>query len=130
VSGGLPPPGPGAARYLPALAWAAVAYWLSSLSNPLPFLPKELFTFDRVLHAIEYAAGGALLAWALLPRGPRAAFLLAALLTAAYGASDEIHQGFVPGRDADVGDWLADAVGGALGAAAVVRARRRRPAGD
>jgi VanZ family protein len=28
-----------------------------------------------------------------------------------YGASDEFHQRFVPGRTADVLDWLADSLG-------------------
>ena len=31
-----------------------------------------------------------------------------------YGATDEWHQSFVPGRDADVRDLVADAVGAAL----------------
>ncbi|HEY7725757.1 MAG TPA: VanZ family protein [Anaeromyxobacteraceae bacterium] len=117
------------ARFLPALAWAAGVFWLSSQSSPLPFLPEGLFTFDKVLHALEYAAGGALLAWALLPRGPRAAFLLAALLAAAYGASDEVHQGLVPGRDGSLADWVADLAGAVAGAWALVRARRGKPAG-
>ena len=114
------------ARFLPALAWAAVVFWLSSQSHPLPFLPDEIFSFDKLLHALEFAAGGALLAWALLPRGPWRAFLLAALLAAAWGAGDEIHQGFVPGRDADVWDWVADAAGAVAGAAALARSGRER----
>ena len=28
-----------------------------------------------------------------------------------YAATDEIHQSFVPGRDADVRDWFADTIG-------------------
>jgi VanZ family protein len=40
--------------------------------------------------------------------------LLAMLITAGYGASDELHQWFVPGRTADVFDWLADATGGTI----------------
>jgi MYXO-CTERM domain-containing protein len=33
-----------------------------------------------------------------------------------YGASDEVHQSFVPGRDSDVLDWRADTIGGAAAA--------------
>jgi VanZ family protein len=33
------------------------------------------------------------------------------LVVAAYGASDEWHQSFVPGRASDVGDWIADTLG-------------------
>ncbi len=43
-------------------------------------------------------------------------FLLAVLLSAAYGLTDEYHQAFVPGRTPSAGDLAADLVGGALGA--------------
>ena len=33
----------------------------------------------------------------------------------AYGASDEWHQSFVPGRSVDVADWIADAIGVVVG---------------
>ncbi len=36
----------------------------------------------------------------------------AIVLTAAYAATDEIHQIFTPGRVPDVADWLADTIGG------------------
>jgi VanZ family protein len=48
--------------------------------------------------------------------------LLAAwMIGTAYGATDEWHQSFVPGRQADAADVLADALG-ALAAAGAVRA--------
>jgi len=37
------------------------------------------------------------------------------LFTIIYGATDEIHQYFVPNRDSDVFDWLADVVGALVG---------------
>ena len=37
------------------------------------------------------------------------------------GALDELHQSLVPGRSAELGDWLADAVGVALGSFAFSR---------
>lgn len=37
------------------------------------------------------------------------------LLTGIYGASDELHQYFVPYRFADIGDILADFLGGLFG---------------
>ena len=33
---------------------------------------------------------------------------------AAYGATDEWHQSFVPGRETELGDWVADATGAAV----------------
>jgi VanZ family protein len=37
------------------------------------------------------------------------------IIGAGYGALDEWHQSFVPGRDANLGDWMADVVGVMLG---------------
>jgi VanZ family protein len=40
---------------------------------------------------------------------------MALAFTSIYGASDELHQYFVPGRSCDIFDWLADVVGAILG---------------
>lgn len=42
------------------------------------------------------------------------------LVGALYGLSDEWHQMYVPGRFADLGDWIADLAGLALGYAVAV----------
>jgi VanZ family protein len=42
--------------------------------------------------------------------------LLAVLLCAAYGVTDEVHQLFVPGRQAAVADLVKDVAGAAVGA--------------
>jgi VanZ family protein len=114
-----------------AVAWAAAIYWVSSRSNPFPFLPSRLFSFDKVLHAGAYAVLGGLVAASLARTRlwPGRAVLLAIVLATAYGASDELHQSRVPNRDADPADLLADATGAVLGAAAaalVLRPRRAR----
>ncbi len=31
-----------------------------------------------------------------------------------YGATDEWHQSYIPGREADIADWLADIAGATL----------------
>ena len=41
--------------------------------------------------------------------------ILSVLLSSLYGISDEIHQYFVPYRDADLMDVLADMLGGLMG---------------
>jgi VanZ family protein len=78
-----------------------------------------------VLHAGAFGVLALLSAWALTRGSLRAAtwpVLLAACLVAIlYGATDEFHQSFVPGRDADVFDLFADA-GGAFAAAGAIRA--------
>ncbi|MGQ9583297.1 MAG: VanZ family protein [Thermoplasmatota archaeon] len=47
------------------------------------------------------------------------AFCLAALFILLYALSDEIHQSFVPGREASALDLLIDTLGGSLGAFAL-----------
>ena len=110
--------------FLPPLAYAAVIFALSSQSRPLPFLPDEFLLHDKLLHALEYSVLGALLVLSLRLAGlrPRTALLVAVLLGSLYGATDEIHQSFVPGRDAAVLDWVADTLGVILGASAATAA--------
>lgn len=114
-----------------AALYAAAIFWQSSQANPFPFVPRPLLSSDKLLHAAGYAVLGFLVRVAVAPllRGRRA-FVVALLVAAAYGATDEWHQSFVPNRQADVLDWVADAVG-ALGGAALAAAflRRRGDAG-
>lgn len=107
-----------AVAFAPAALYAAAIFALSSQANPFPFLPQGFFTHDKLLHGLEYAVLGALLAPALHLAGMsrRGALLAAAILGSLYGATDELHQAFVPGRTADVLDWVADTLGAGLGA--------------
>jgi VanZ family protein len=112
-----------------AALWAGLIFWESSQANPFPFLPPEIFSHDKLLHLGAYAvlaglASGALARTRLASWGRAAA--LAAIVAAAYGATDEWHQVYVPGRDADPWDWAADAVGAIAGAAAMTLILRRK----
>lgn len=76
---------------------------------------------DKVLHAAAYAVLSVLCVRALSNRwasritlGVAAAALA---IATAYGASDEIHQHFVPPRQMDALDLLADASGAGIAAA-------------
>jgi VanZ family protein len=90
---------------------------------------------DKSGHAAAYCGLGLVVLRALARgewAGIGAGTSLAAIgLTTAFGASDELHQLFVPGRSADLRDLIADATGAAAGviaawlAAAVIRWRRR-----
>jgi VanZ family protein len=113
----VPPPRWWLALYwlLPAIAYAALIFWLSSQPNPLPRLTGRVS--DKLLHLVEYATFAVVATWGLshlmaLPRAARWAALVGSL----YGASDEFHQRFVPHRSAEVADWVTDTVGAALGA--------------
>jgi VanZ family protein len=120
--------------FLPAAAYAAIIFALSAQPHPLAFLPPEWLVQDKLLHTLEYAALGALLVpgFRLAGMSPWGALLAAIAVASLYGATDEVHQSFVPGRSADVLDWVADTLGASAGAAAatvVLALRRARGAG-
>ena len=119
------------AAWGPPLLYAALVFGLSSVERPQDLLPPGLLSLDKLIHLGEYGVLGALLARALAAGGRTGArgFAWALALGALYGASDELHQALVPGRDASVLDWAADAAGSALGAAAFLSLRRRGGAG-
>ena len=100
------------------LAAALGIFWLSSQSQyPGGLqLPPPL---DKVAHATVFAMLALLLDGALRRQRPQwplyRRHLVVLILVALYGASDEWHQRFVPGRSCEFGDWLADAAGAALG---------------
>lgn len=106
--------------------WAIVAAYMAALfiasSGPGAPLPPGR-NWDKVLHAGAYAVLAALAAWALtrgrLRSATRKALMTASLIAIAYGASDEWHQAFVPGRESDVMDLLADALGALAAAGAI-----------
>jgi VanZ family protein len=69
---------------------------------------------DKVVHFAVYGLLATLTV--RLGRGWKAV-VLTVLLVSAYGASDEWHQSFTPGRSVEFEDWLADTLGGALAVA-------------
>ena len=114
----------------PALLFAALVFYLSAQSRlpvSLPLLPHV----DKVAHACEYAVFAVLVARAVSAYGVARWRLWAVtvLICSLYGASDELHQLFVPGRDADPVDWVVDTVGSAIGAFAWLVATRSVPGG-
>jgi VanZ family protein len=107
--------------WFPPAAYMAVIFVLSSQTAPLPELTSHVS--DKLLHALEYLVLSVLLVRALSAEGATAvaAAILATVIASAYGASDEYHQKFVPGRSSDVNDWIVDTLGAAAGAAAYAR---------
>ena len=80
----------------------------------------EWLTIDKLYHFIEYAILGGLLARAFVKAKPSVVpsqliWGMAVLISILYGASDEWHQTFVPGRFATLADWVADVVGSIAG---------------
>ncbi len=76
-------------------------------------LPKY---FDKIVHACVYIVLAYLFSVAFRKSGVRKYLFAAALISATlYGITDEIHQLFVAGRDASIGDVIADFTGAFLG---------------
>jgi VanZ family protein len=96
----------------------ALIFTISSFSLRRTPLPK---LSDKPIHFVEYAVLAALVTFALRRTREswtaRRVALVAALFAAVYGATDEIHQLYVPHRSASVYDWVADALGAAAMAA-------------
>ena len=106
-----------AVAWLPAVLWMAFIFYLSAQSRPLGKTPSTAFSYAA--HFGEYAVLAFLLFWAQLSRGSwkgRVTLSLAIsfILATLYGASDEFHQSFVPGRDASPLDFAVDAAGAAF----------------
>lgn len=96
-------------------------------SVPVPEAGAPRYT-DKLVHLTMYGVLALLVARASLAARPASARRLALVIAgvATFGAADELHQRFIPGRDADVHDWLADAIGGMIGASAFTILTRRR----
>ncbi len=97
-------------------AYMAFIFALSSVTMP-PALPGGT---DKDLHALLYGGLAVVLIRALAGGLRRRVSLniaiLAVVVAALYGVSDEFHQSFVPSRDPDVWDVVADAIGAAVSA--------------
>ncbi len=103
-----------AVNWLVVFTYAFLIFYLSSLPDPSPVsLPSMT---DKLVHFVEYSILGFLLFRALDgTAGSEKALFLSFLAAALYGITDEIHQYYVPTREADIFDVLADAAGGLAG---------------
>lgn len=109
--------------YFPLIIYWLIIFTLTTVPTEAP----QLFDFqDKVEHFIAYFVLGSLLTLALHfqkknPSITKRTFLIALILIFIYGAIDEIHQYFIPGRDCDFFDWLADILGGSAGVVIISR---------
>lgn len=88
---------------------ALITYWSSQARLPIdqPVVADLLHGFQhRFAHAIAFGLLALLARWALdgLPRPSICAVVVASV----FGATDEWHQSFTPGRHAGADDWAAD----------------------
>lgn len=102
------------------VAIAALIFAASSRSTVAgPRIPH----FDKVVHFSVYGLLGTLVC--RQGRGWRGA-AVAIVAVSVYGATDEWHQSFVPGRSTELADWIADTAGAAVAAVLYTRWRRYR----
>ena len=119
--------------------WMLVIFWFSAqvaddsqeMSDFFVRLLDALFSLDimkneiiqdmtsflvrKAAHMSEYAILAILLGLTIREYKKEPWLLLALTATAAYAATDEFHQLFVPGRSGQLKDVLIDTAGGALG---------------
>lgn len=131
--------------WLPAIAYMATIVIASSqptIAIDMGYVPLR----DKGVHFIEYGVLAILIAYALTTRRmstgePLTGLAIAKLalwaiaLTTIFGYLDELHQAFVPGRNSDALDLLADFLGSIAGTAiyltvklAIARKRSRSAA--
>lgn len=97
------------------VGWMGLIFYFSSLPpSRIPSLP------DFIPHFIEYFILGILVSLTLKEHLVRWAYSAASFWCFFYALTDELHQLYVPGREATLRDWLVDA-GGALAGVLLVR---------
>jgi VanZ family protein len=103
-------------------AWIAFTYAvLILIFSSIPDLSPPQLGFeyqDKLYHFVEYGIFSVLLFFTLLNSKRdflrKNVLLISLLIGASFGILDELHQKFIPGRQADVLDFTADFVGVAL----------------
>ena len=90
--------------WAPPLLYAALIFYVSSQSDPMPSVTT--FVWDKALHMVEYAVLAVLLGRALRGEGLKrsASAVIAIVAASAYGVTDEWHQMLVSGRESDLYD--------------------------
>jgi len=105
--------------WLPVIVWMIVIFIGSSIGN-VPRVGGK--TTDgivhRAAHILEFAILGALLLRATSKDKPitKREVIVSLIVVALYGASDEFHQRFTPGRSSEGLSVLFDVAGGLIGA--------------
>ena len=104
--------------WFPVAAYMSLIFFLSSRST-LPVNISRIPYGDKLCHCTEFALLGYHLLRAFFHEESswlsRHALLLAIGIAVLFGLSDEFHQIFIPLRQADVSDLIADFLGAMIG---------------
>lgn len=103
--------------------YLSLIWFLSSL--PIPVKAVKIPLFDKFAHIVLYAGLGGIIFALTREWNPKENIRVVVLFTVVcgglYGALDEIHQRFVPGRTCSIFDLLADIIGTFLGAIVIYK---------
>ena len=99
--------------FIPAALYYSLIFLVSSKNYKVP---TTIYPFDKLVHMIEFSVLAVFLFFGFskgLKNTLLAKISVTLLAGALFAVADEIHQRFVPGRDPDILDVLAD-VGGII----------------
>lgn len=97
------------------LLWLIIIFFESSF--PADTYPKiEIWSADKIVHMGVYGILAALCYISLIHLEKfsflaRNALVMTIIICSLYGVTDEFHQYFIPNRDCEFWDWLADFAG-------------------
>ena len=103
------------ASWVLVISYMGIIFFFSAQSNLS--MPYGFSQGDFFLHMVEYGVLGFLLSWAFVNSGMvRRLTFYVFLVGLFYGMTDELHQYFVPERNASLLDVSADGLGCLIGA--------------
>lgn len=106
-----------AARWTPPIIWVVII--LIGTSWPSVSVGPDVQHLDKVVHFTAYATLSALMLRATLTPREWGTVAIIIAMVSAFGAVDEWHQSFIPGRSMSLADWIADSTGATVGSLAV-----------
>jgi len=113
----------------PVIIYSGIIFAFSAMSDP-PAPEFGIKLGDKINHFGAFAIMMLLAmrgAVYLRPdRGTAYLYWIAFAYCSLYGATDELHQAFVPNRAAEIPDLIADVLGAAMAGLAVIATRRTR----
>ena len=97
-----------------AMALAATVVWASSFGQVAIPDCADFVNFDKLAHASVF---GLMATLVLRPFRARP-IVWSIVIVSLFGAADELHQHFTPGRSMDILDWVADTTGAVVAVSA------------
>jgi VanZ family protein len=103
--------------WLPPILWALLIFTFSS--NPTGKVSSNYwfdFVVKKIVHVVEYGIFALFIYRGLLNSGidKKSSGYWAVFLSFIYGATDEFHQSFTPGREPTIRDIIFDTIGATL----------------